>query len=231
VPESYWLSDAPETQAEDARLLRTSKPWLTAVSILPKPEADMARISVAAKGGEELFSNLAGVLAAQKNSIIDARSFKLSDGRQLNSFVVDTPPDNPYRLAGERKGLETEIARVVGGGDPGFRGPPKSGLLSDKLRYFPVAPRIKTSNDLSADYTVIEVSTRDRIGLLYDLTRVLIGHGCAIFSAHVATYGARAVDVFYIHSFGGNKITDKKKLKDISADLMTVIDPKKETKD
>ena len=75
---------------------------------------------------------------------------------------------------------------------------------------------------------MIEVSTLDRIGLLYDLTKVLIGHGCAIFSAHVATYGARAVDVFYLHTLSGDKITDKKKLEAITADLMAIIEPKKE---
>lgn len=228
LPESYWLADPTDIQVEDARLLTKSGKNKIAVNITTQPEVDMARISVAAKGGPELFSNLAGVLASGNNSIVDARSFTLTDGRELNSFIVDTPPGDPYSSGERRKILNRELKRVAEGGLPDFRGPPKKGLLGDKRSYFPVAPRIRTNNDLSADYTVIEVSTLDRIGLLYDLTKVLIGHGCAIFSAHVATYGARAVDVFYLHTLSGDKITDKKKLEAITADLMAIIEPKKE---
>lgn len=225
-PESYWLADPTHIQVLDAGLLVNSSGEKPAVNITTQPEAGMARISIAAKGRPELFSNLAGALAAENNSIIDARSFTLSDDRELNSFIVDTPPGDPYSSGERRKKLGDELKRVAQGGHPNFKGPPKKGLLGDKRTYFPVIPRIRCNNDLSADYTVIEVSTLDRIGLLYDLTKVLNGHGCAIFSAHVATYGARAVDVFYLHTLAGRKILDKKKLEAITADLLAVIEPK-----
>ncbi|MEE8294391.1 MAG: [protein-PII] uridylyltransferase, partial [Sphingomonadales bacterium] len=79
-PESYWLADPTDIQVEDAKLLIKSGKDKTAVNITTQPEVDMARISVAAMAGPKLFSNLAGVLASQKNSIIDARSFTLIDG-------------------------------------------------------------------------------------------------------------------------------------------------------
>ncbi|MEE8295493.1 MAG: hypothetical protein V3R64_07255 [Sphingomonadales bacterium] len=167
-------------------------------------------------------------MASQKNSIIDARSFTLTDGRELNSFIVDTPPGDPYSSGERRKSLTRELKRVADGGLPDFKAPQKKSLLGDKRDYFPVTPRIRCNNDLSAEYTVIEVSTLDRIGLLYDLTKVLNGHGCAIFSAHVATYGARAVDVFYLHTLAGGKITNQNKLDAITADLLAVIEPKKD---
>lgn len=226
-PESYWLADPTDIQVLDAGLLAESTGGKTAVNITTQPEVDMARISIAAKGSPELFSNLAGALATENNSIIDARSFTLSDGREINSFVVDTPPGDPYSSGERRKNLTLNLKKATKGELAPFKRPPGKGLLGDKRTYFPVVPRIRCNNDLSAEYTVIEVSSLDRIGLLYDLTKVLNGHGCAIFSAHVATYGARAVDVFYVHTLEGAKISNQKKLDTIAADLLAVIEPKK----
>jgi [protein-PII] uridylyltransferase len=222
-PENYWLGDPTGIQAADVKLLIRSSADKTAVKIATEPETDLARVTVVAQGGHELFCNLAGVLAAHKYSIIDARTFQLADGRQLNSFVFETGLSDPMQPGEKKKALIAAVKKVVKGADPGFKGPEKRGLLQQRSAYFPVEPRVRASNDLSADYTVIEVSTRDRIGLLYDLTKILVGHHCAIFSAHVATYGARAVDVFYLQTLEGKKIEDPDVLETLSQALMSVI--------
>ncbi|MCY4405200.1 MAG: ACT domain-containing protein, partial [Rhodospirillaceae bacterium] len=59
----------------------------------------------------------------------------------------------------------------------------------------------------SRGYTVIEVSARDRPGLLYDITRTLSACGVSINSAHISTVGSRAVDVFYVKDRFGLKLS------------------------
>ena len=62
------------------------------------------------------------------------------------------------------------------------------------------------NNQWSNRYTVIEVTGLDRPGLLYELTATLSKLSLNIASAHVATFGERVVDVFYVTDLLGAKI-------------------------
>ena len=76
-------------------------------------------------------------------------------------------------------------------------------------RSAPIAlePHVLVDNGASRGYTVIEVSARDRPGLLYDITRTLSACGVSIGSAHISTVGSRAVDVFYVRDRFGLKLS------------------------
>ena len=75
----------------------------------------------------------------------------------------------------------------------------------------------------SAAFTVVEVNGRDRKGLLYRLTRALTALKLQIANAKVSTFGARAVDVFYVKDQFGLKIEDERRLKAIRESLMAVL--------
>ena len=62
------------------------------------------------------------------------------------------------------------------------------------------------NNQWSHRYTVVEVTGLDRPGLLYELTATLSKLNLNIASAHVATFGERVVDVFYVTDLLGAKI-------------------------
>ena len=57
--------------------------------------------------------------------------------------------------------------------------------------------------------TVVEVNARDRPGLLARLARAIHAAGHQLHSAHIATYGERAVDVFYLTDESGHKLGDE----------------------
>jgi len=63
-------------------------------------------------------------------------------------------------------------------------------------------------NDASAESSVIEVRAPDRGPVLYRVTRALTACGLVISCALVNTLGAEAVDVFYVQTLGGDKVTD-----------------------
>src|SRR5262249_42252344 len=75
-----------------------------------------------------------------------------------------------------------------------------------RIRAFTVEPEVMINNQWSNRYTVVEVSGLDRPGLLYELTATLSKLNLNIGSAHVATFGERAVDVFYVTDLLGAKI-------------------------
>ena len=80
------------------------------------------------------------------------------------------------------------------------------------MRAIHVPPRVVVDNRASNSYTVLEVNGRDRPGLLHDVTAAISGQGLQIGSAHVTTYGVRAVDVFYVKDVFGLKIENERKL-------------------
>jgi [protein-PII] uridylyltransferase len=71
---------------------------------------------------------------------------------------------------------------------------------------FAIEPEVTVDNNLSRRYTVVEVSGLDRPGLLRDLTATLSSLNLNIGSAHIVTFGEKAVDSFYISDLTGQKI-------------------------
>src|SRR6185369_14335013 len=76
-----------------------------------------------------------------------------------------------------------------------------------RIKAFALEPEISINNAWSNRYTVVEVSGLDRPGLLYDLTTTISKLNLNIASAHVATFGERVVDVFYVTDLLGAQIT------------------------
>ena len=74
-------------------------------------------------------------------------------------------------------------------------------------------------------FTVIEINGLDRIGLLYDLTEALYKLNLNIASAHVTTFGEKAVDVFYVTDLTGAKIENTTRHKQIESALSNILKP------
>jgi [protein-PII] uridylyltransferase len=88
-----------------------------------------------------------------------------------------------------------------------------------------VPPRVVVDNFASNTHTVIEVNGRDRPGLLHDVTAAISQHGLQIASAHITTYGVRAVDVFYVKDVFGLKVENERKLAPLRLALLEALSP------
>lgn len=84
-------------------------------------------------------------------------------------------------------------------------------------------PRVVIDNRASNSHTVLEVNGRDRPGLLHDVTATISAQGLQIASAHVTTYGVRAVDVFYVKDVFGLKIENERKLRQLREALLRAL--------
>ena len=156
----------------------------------------------------------------------------MTNGMALDTFwIQDTAGgtfDAPHRLArlsvlieqalSGRLRLSSEIRRV------------SKILLGRRMQAIHVPPRVVIDNHASNTYTVLEVNGRDRPGLLHDVTQAISNQGLQIASAHVTTYGVRAVDVFYIKDVFGLKIENERKLRQLKkALLQALINPDETT--
>jgi [protein-PII] uridylyltransferase len=212
----YWLSFDPETHSRHARLVRDAearKAPLT-VDTQPLPARAVTEVTVYCADHAGLFSRISGALAVAGASIVDARIHTLTNGMALDTFWIQDAAggafDAPHRLArlavlieqslSGRLRLSTEIRKV------------SKVLLGQRLRSIHVPPRVVIDNYASNTHTVVEVNGRDRPGLLHDVTRAISEQGLQIASAHVTTYGVRAVDVFYVKDVFGLKVENERKL-------------------
>jgi [protein-PII] uridylyltransferase len=91
-----------------------------------------------------------------------------------------------------------------------------------------VPPRVVVDNHASNTHTVLEVNGRDRPGLLHDVTAAISDQGLQIASAHVSTYGVRAVDVFYVKDVFGLKVTSERKLNQLREALLAALESPEE---
>jgi [protein-PII] uridylyltransferase len=98
-------------------------------------------------------------------------------------------------------------------------------VLGRRMRAIHVPPRVVVDNRASNAYTVLEVNGRDRPGLLHDVTAAISEQGLQIGSAHVTTYGVRAVDVFYVKDVFGLKVENERKLASLRDALLSALSP------
>ena len=94
-------------------------------------------------------------------------------------------------------------------------------MLGRRIRAIHVPPRVVIDNYASNTHTVLEVNGRDRPGLLHDVTAAISDQGLQIASAHVTTYGVRAVDVFYVKDVFGLKVENERKLAQLREGLLS----------
>jgi [protein-PII] uridylyltransferase len=210
----YWLSFDPETHARHAAMIQEAKEARAPLTVRTRvlEARAVTEVTVYCTDHPGLFSKIAGALAVAGATIVDARIHTMTDGMALDTFWVQDAQggafEAPHRLArlsvlveqslSGRLRLREEIRKLK-------REPAR-------LRAVTVPPRVVIDNHASNTHTVIEVNGRDRPGLLHDVTAAISDQGLQIASAHITTYGVRAVDVFYVKDVFGLKVENERKL-------------------
>ncbi|MGM0584307.1 MAG: [protein-PII] uridylyltransferase [Pseudomonadota bacterium] len=219
----FFLGMSPETQATFFRLRRMEKEGEVASDITADESRDATRACFFMADHPGLFSRLAGALALAGANVVDARTVTTTDGYACSVFWIqddDGSPYDPARLDKLRKTIDRTLKGEVVARDA-LKPKRKVKKRESKFR---VPTRVTFDNASSDLYTVVEVDTRDRVGLLYDLTRALAASNATIASAIIATYGEQAVDVFYIKDLFGLKITSATKMRTIETRLREAIE-------
>jgi [protein-PII] uridylyltransferase len=223
---AYWLAfDAP-TLAGHARLVRRVEADGDPIALQTRvdPARGSTEVTVYTADRLGLFSDLAGAFALAGADIVDARIFTLVNGKALDSFTIQDAGgafERPDKLARMATIIEHVAIDAADRGPKNIAIPPAA--FPSRFEIFTVAPRVLIDNRASANHTLIEVNGRDRKGLLHRLTHELAGLRLQIASAKVSTFGARAVDVFYVKDQFGLKIDDERRLKAIRERLMAVL--------
>ena len=203
--DSYWQGLPTGTQQVFARLLKGITADEIRMDLDPDLRRDATRAAFVLSDHPGLFSRLAGALALVGANVVDARTYTTRDGYATAAFWVQDAEGRPYaadRLPQLRRMIERTLkGEVVTRDALADRDRPKK---RDRAFRFPT--HVIFDNEGSDIHTIIQVDTRDRPGLLYDLTRTLAANHIQIVSAVIATFGAQVVDSFYVKDMFGLKL-------------------------
>ncbi|WP_108482988.1 [protein-PII] uridylyltransferase [Oceaniglobus ichthyenteri] len=218
----YWQGLDTGAHVVFANLLSTIEDGDICIDLKPDPDRDATRACFAMVDHPGIFSRLAGALALVGANVVDARTYTSNDGFATAVFWVQDGDGAPYdesRLGRLRK----MIGRTLKGEVVARDALEPRDKMKKRERGFRVPTSIIFDNDGSEIYTIIEVDTRDRPGLLYDLTRTLAAANISIASAVIATYGEQVVDTFYVKDMFGLKFYSESKQRALERKLREAI--------
>jgi [protein-PII] uridylyltransferase len=186
-------------------------------------ERNAAELVVAAPDRQRLFVDLAEAITAAGGNVVGARVFTSRTGQALDVFYIQDVTGQPFGDQNPRA-----LARLAESLEAAARGEPvrqEAGRKADlgRAAAFAITPTVMLDNEASETSTVVEASGRDRPGLLAALARTLSDAGLSILSAHIDSYGERAVDAFYVVDAEGRKLADTRRRNALRAALLAAL--------
>ncbi|GGF03697.1 [protein-PII] uridylyltransferase [Stappia taiwanensis] len=205
---AYWLRVPLERKLADAQMIREADAAATgfASRVVAHAFEEVTEITVLAADHPKLLSTIAGACFVAGANIVDAQIDTTTDGYALDTIFIsrELPRDDDELRRGER--ICTLIEKALRGQERLPDSVARKAAARGRMKAFRIEAEVLVNNSWSNRHTVLEVSGLDRPGLLFDLTRAISGLNLNINSAHIATFGERVVDVFYVTDLTGQKI-------------------------
>lgn len=222
--DAYWIAEPDDVIAANLIQLEAARGDALSVQTEYYAARGATLVTVIAADHPGLFYRIAGGIHLAGGNIIDARIHTTRGGVAVDNFLVQDPLGRPFSEDSQLARIETMIAEALGGKIklvPQLAARP---LARPRADAFEVRPQVEFDNAASNRFTVIEVNARDRPALLNRLARALFEAKLMVHSAHIATYGERAVDTFYVTDLLGEKLDAGPRLKTVEKKLLEAAD-------
>jgi [protein-PII] uridylyltransferase len=205
---AYWLKVDLQHKVEHAHFVRGAEDaGKTLATTIGFDSGAVTELTVLAPDHPWLLSIIAGACAMAGANIVDAQIYTTTDGLALDTISLSREFERDEDEQRRANRIADSIEKALRGelrlpDTLGTRVAPKG-----RIKAFALEPSVTINNQWSHRYTMMEVTGLDRTGLLYEMTTTLSKLNLNIASAHVATFGERVVDVFYLTDLMGSQIT------------------------
>ncbi len=218
----HTLSNAPEELAAHVKILHRldSEPLIMQVS--HREDLGFSLFTIATRDMPALFAKITGVMAANGVNILGAQIHTSNNGKALDILQVNSPQgflitdENRWnRIKGDMQAVlegKVMVQALVA-----KRKLANSASEKSKPKF---SPRIEIDNEVSVDYSVIDIYTHDKVGLLYSITACLSELGLYIGVAKISTKVDQVADVFYVRDIFGHKLASAEKLDEVRNRLL-----------
>lgn len=222
LPDKYILSTPVQTIVDHMEMMRCIHKERLIIRHRHHRDKGTTELTICAYDAYGMLAKAAGTIAANNLNIVRAKAFTTKQGVMIDTFYVTAADGNMMTYEDVWDSIEADLrdsltssryippisdthpARIVGAAMP--------------------PPSVEFDNETSDDFTIIDVTCRDRVGLLYRIARTLYDMNVDIASAKIATEGARVMDSFYVSDLIGKKINDAKRIEKIRDALLAVLE-------
>lgn len=219
----YFLRHSPDEIAWQTRQVLSAGAGqpLPLLAVRERTARGGTEILIYARDDDHLFAHATGALDQLGLNILSARIATTDDGHTLHTYLVldeaGEPLTHPLRI---EEATET-IRRRIASADPGSR---VTRRPARQLRHFLIPTEVVFSSDMGRRYTIAQLVTVDRPGLLARVGRAFVEFGLRILHARIATFGERVEDVFFITDRNDLPIDDERRLAALQARLTEILD-------
>ena len=225
MDDAYVMSTQEARIAGHCRILERFDGKTPIVEAIDAPEAGASEIAIVCLDERGVFAKIAGTLSFNGVNILNASVSTTRDGVALDTFYVNYQGKSLKDQPKKRRVID-DLVRVLGG-DLSIKSliaEPRVGkFIRDKVpKYRPT--RVNFDNSASSRYTVVDIFTYDRIGLLYDITKVLTSLGIDIHLSKISTKADQVADAFYVFDRDLGKITDSRRQEEVRKAILESIE-------
>ena len=220
LPEAYWIAEPEDVLERNARQIEHAGAASLSIEAEVYPDRGATLVTIYAADHPGLFYRAAGAIHVAGGNIIDARIHTTRDGMALDNFLVQDPYGRPFDDPDQLARIKTAIEDAFANRGKLVERLKAKPLPRTRAEAFEVEPNVFVDNAASNRFTVVEINARDGPALLNRLARALFESRTTIHSAHVATYGERAVDTFYVTDLTGDKIASPQRLRALEKRLL-----------
>ena len=223
--DAYWLNVSIDRQIRHQALIDKATEREAATEIHTDAFAAVTEITVYTPDHPRLLALITGACAAAGANIIGAQIFTTNDGMALDTILLQREFEGEDDERRRALRVCDSISKTLHGQLRLREALAGAQEVQGRAKAFTVAPRVIIDNAPSNKYTVIEINGLDRVGLLHGLTEALFHLNLNIASAHIVTYGEKAIDVFYVTDLMGAKIESQNRQENIEKALVNVLMP------
>ncbi len=222
----YLLSYRSVEIAEHLRLALARGDRSLVMKVEHEPEAAYTQLTISTLDIPGLFSKITGVMAANGLNILGAQIHTRYNGEVLDILQVRSPAGEAVTDPARWARVEEHLCAVVEGRvrvEELVKKRQRPSFLVERARPR-IANRVVVDNEISDEYTVLDIYAKDRVGLLYEITRTLLELGLYIGVAKISTKVDQAADTFYVQDIFGQKVRFAEKLEEVSKKLQETLD-------
>jgi [protein-PII] uridylyltransferase len=222
----YLLAHRSNVIAEHIRMIFGARGRTLGFKAENESEAGYTELTIATLDMPGLFNMITGVLTALGINILGARIYTQSDGVVLDILQVCDAQGEPLTRKDKLQAIEEQMAAVFEGRamvEELVRKRHKPAFLP-VLKRPRVPSRVEIDNEVSERYTVVDIYTHDKVGLLYAITKALTDMGLYIGVSRISTKVDQVADTFYVHDIFGQKISSEGKIAELRDNLLKAID-------
>jgi len=237
MPDNYFRAHAVPEIVDHLKLFRrflenlaarNARPFTPAVRWEPFPAKGHTRVSFFTWDREQLLAKIAGSFSAVPINILSVDTFTRGDHTVLNIFHVCDPKGRAVTDQRDFDRVEKTLRNSVEKENFDFRAVIEKARRQTLTRPqqdvdFPTL--ISIDNKAHPTSTLIQIQTRDRLGLLYDLLSCLGGKGVSIALSRISTQDGAATDTFYVtDSANRTKITESQRIAGLQKNLQEAME-------